>query len=138
MDECHNYGIIGGCDEHCPVLMRGDCTLQEDECKFLYIKVLGNHDWKYSEAFGGEEGRISPIFVDCMCSNCGHVALVSECGIEWETDDNSNTYQIHICPLCSDVMGEYLTEKDAIAFRENRKRRNWEIVCQEYRTIIII
>lgn len=29
-DECFNYGIVGGCDENCPVYKRGECELQEE------------------------------------------------------------------------------------------------------------
>ena len=29
-DECFNYGILGGCDENCPVYKRGECELQEE------------------------------------------------------------------------------------------------------------
>jgi len=25
MDECHNYGIMAGCDERCPALLKGEC-----------------------------------------------------------------------------------------------------------------
>lgn len=29
-DECHNYGIMSGCDEGCPALLSGDCPNIED------------------------------------------------------------------------------------------------------------
>lgn len=31
---CHNYGIMGGCDEGCPALLSGDCEVPLDaiEC----------------------------------------------------------------------------------------------------------
>lgn len=28
--ECHNFGIVDGCKSHCPVFMRGECTLYRD------------------------------------------------------------------------------------------------------------
>lgn len=33
-DVCHNYGIMGGCDEGCPALLSGDCEQPHDaiEC----------------------------------------------------------------------------------------------------------
>ncbi len=33
-DVCHNYGIMGGCDEGCPALLAGDCEVPHDaiEC----------------------------------------------------------------------------------------------------------
>jgi hypothetical protein len=29
-DVCHNYGIMGGCDEGCPALLDGDCGQPND------------------------------------------------------------------------------------------------------------
>lgn len=29
-DECFNYGIGSGCDEHCPVFKRKQCEFQEE------------------------------------------------------------------------------------------------------------
>jgi hypothetical protein len=32
--ECHNYGIMNGCDEGCPALLSGNCEVPNDaiEC----------------------------------------------------------------------------------------------------------
>jgi len=40
MDDCHKYGVINGCDIDCPVLMRGECELKDDENKELYQECL--------------------------------------------------------------------------------------------------
>jgi len=32
MSDCMRYGIVGGCDEDCPVYLRGECDC-EDEVK---------------------------------------------------------------------------------------------------------
>jgi len=33
-DACHNYGSVAGCDEGCPVLLDGECTVF-DEVKHI-------------------------------------------------------------------------------------------------------
>ena len=40
VSDCHAYGSLGGCDEHCPVLIAGLCKLQDDENKELYKKAI--------------------------------------------------------------------------------------------------
>ena len=42
VDECHNYGIVNGCDVNCPVLIKGNCELKDTDNKDLYDKVKGN------------------------------------------------------------------------------------------------
>ena len=39
LSECETYGMWYGCNEHCPVLIRGECELQEAENKDLYELV---------------------------------------------------------------------------------------------------
>ena len=29
-DQCHNYGSVSGCDSDCPVFVRGECEIQEE------------------------------------------------------------------------------------------------------------
>ncbi len=36
-NDCHNYGITWGCNVDCPVLIRGECELQDSDNKELYI-----------------------------------------------------------------------------------------------------
>lgn len=31
MSECSRYGMTKGCDDECPVLLRGECELMDDE-----------------------------------------------------------------------------------------------------------
>ena len=33
--ECHNYGSVSGCDEECPVFIRGECEIQEENEKLF-------------------------------------------------------------------------------------------------------
>lgn len=34
-DECFHYGSMSGCDEYCPVLLRGECRSSEDTLDML-------------------------------------------------------------------------------------------------------
>ena len=34
-DDCHNYGSVSGCDEHCPVLIDGDCEIYKNVNEFI-------------------------------------------------------------------------------------------------------
>jgi len=40
MTDCEKYGMVGGCDEDCPVLIRGECELQEADNKELYLRIV--------------------------------------------------------------------------------------------------
>ena len=40
MDDCMAHGIMYGCSETCPVLLRGDCELMHDENKELYRQAM--------------------------------------------------------------------------------------------------
>lgn len=40
VSDCHAYGSLSGCDEHCPVLIAGLCEFQNDENKELYEKAM--------------------------------------------------------------------------------------------------
>lgn len=31
--DCHNYGSVGGCDEGCPALLRGECEVPYEAIK---------------------------------------------------------------------------------------------------------
>lgn len=37
--DCFNYGITYGCNIDCPVLIAGECELQENENKELYLEI---------------------------------------------------------------------------------------------------
>ncbi len=36
LTDCEAYGMVGGCDENCPVLIAGRCELQDTDNKDLY------------------------------------------------------------------------------------------------------
>ena len=36
LTDCEAYGMCGGCDENCPVLIVGKCELQDTDNKELY------------------------------------------------------------------------------------------------------
>lgn len=36
LTDCEAYGMLGGCDENCPVLIAGKCELQDTYNKDLY------------------------------------------------------------------------------------------------------
>ena len=36
LTDCEAYGMCGGCDENCPVLIAGKCELQDTDNKELY------------------------------------------------------------------------------------------------------
>jgi len=35
MNECEKYGMCWGCDEECPVYIRGECEIQEENKKIF-------------------------------------------------------------------------------------------------------
>lgn len=39
--DCEAYGMVGGCDEYCPVLIAGKCKLQDTDNKDLYKLTKG-------------------------------------------------------------------------------------------------
>ena len=43
LSECETYGMCYGCNEHCPVLIKGECELQETENKDLYELAKKNY-----------------------------------------------------------------------------------------------
>jgi hypothetical protein len=40
VSDCEAYGMMAGCDEFCPVLVRGECEQQETDNKHLYELVV--------------------------------------------------------------------------------------------------
>ena len=36
LSDCEAYGMVSGCDEYCPVLIAGKCSLQDTDNKELY------------------------------------------------------------------------------------------------------
>lgn len=40
MSDCESYGMTWGCDEDCPVLLRGECELQDADNKELYERAI--------------------------------------------------------------------------------------------------
>ena len=40
MTDCETHGMSNGCTVDCPVLRRGECELQDEENKELYINAL--------------------------------------------------------------------------------------------------
>lgn len=42
LTDCEAYGMCGGCDEYCPVLIAGKCELQDTDNKCLYELVKQN------------------------------------------------------------------------------------------------
>lgn len=43
LTDCEAYGMCGGCDENCPVLIAGKCELQDTDNKDLY--ELAKQTW---------------------------------------------------------------------------------------------
>jgi hypothetical protein len=41
LTDCEAYGMVGGCDEYCPVLIAGKCELQDTDNKDLYKSTKG-------------------------------------------------------------------------------------------------
>ena len=39
-NECERYGMCHGCDVDCPVLLRGECELQDTDNKELYEEAI--------------------------------------------------------------------------------------------------
>ena len=39
MNDCYRYGIVHGCTTECPVLIRGEFELKDDENKDLWEEV---------------------------------------------------------------------------------------------------
>jgi len=46
MTECEQYGMMSGCDENCPVLIRGDCSWVLEETINVFNKI--KHEFKIS------------------------------------------------------------------------------------------
>ena len=44
LSDCEAYGMAGGCDEYCPVLIAGKCKLQDTVNAELYKKAMGEYE----------------------------------------------------------------------------------------------
>ena len=44
LTDCEAYGMVGGCDEYCPVLIAGKCELQDTDNAGLYQKAIASKD----------------------------------------------------------------------------------------------
>ncbi len=42
MNDCYKYGMTYGCDTDCPVLRSGNCELQDDVNKELYMEAIND------------------------------------------------------------------------------------------------
>lgn len=44
LTDCEAYGMVGGCDEYCPVLLAGKCALQDTDNAGLYQKAIARKE----------------------------------------------------------------------------------------------
>ncbi len=44
MSDCEHYGMMSGCDTGCPVLLNGDCELQDADNAELYAEAMAEQD----------------------------------------------------------------------------------------------
>ena len=44
LTDCEAYGMVGGCDECCPVLLAGKCELQDTDNAELYQRAIASED----------------------------------------------------------------------------------------------
>jgi DNA-directed RNA polymerase subunit RPC12/RpoP len=80
--DCFNYGSVSGCDENCPVLLRGECEVQEQN-----EKQLGLDHIPLSGGYTCDECHIKlnaqSIDRSLRCPNCKLGVMRKISAMEW-------------------------------------------------------